>query len=150
MKRLLSSQCRRNLSELLENKIQINRWPIVSVLWEQVGDQDKSDSWGVRNQAVLRKSDICLGLFVMSLQPLKCLKMRWVLTTLMHKSLWSLANGPSLACFGEKNHAYSGHNKLPVKMTSSDPGAVFHKQQLNPSEDNKAVIRVSRRNENLT
>lgn len=42
-----------------------------------------------------------------------------------------------------KNHAHSGHSKLPVKMTSSDPGAVFHKQQLNPSEDNEAVIRVS-------
>ena len=50
----------------------------------------------------------------------------------------------------QKSRTFWSQQVTPVQMMSSDPGAVFHKQQLNPSEDNEAVIRVSQRNENPT
>lgn len=92
--------------------------------------------------------EICLGLFVMSLQPLKCLSVRWLLTTLIYKSLWSLANGPSLACVGAKDILVIAGYPCPDEEQGAS--AACHKQQLNPSEDNEADIRVSQHNENPT
>lgn len=56
-----------------------------------------------------------------------------------------------LGLLWSKTLAHSGHSQVTsVQIMSSDPGAVFHRQQLNPSEDNEVVVRVSQHNENPT
>lgn len=110
MKSLLSSQCTRNLSELLENKIQVNWWPVVSAPWEQSGRQD----WlGVYETKRLKYE---MGPEHVNAQGPVVTGQRSILGL-----LWS------------KSHQHGGHSKSPP---SSDPGADFHEPQLNSSEDN--------------
>lgn len=76
--------------------------------------------------------------------------MRWVLSMLMHRSLWSLAKVHPWLPLEQESLTCWSQQVTPVQTMTSDPGTEFHELQLNSSEDNEGVIRVSQCNENPT